>query len=142
MSTIFCTVQFMCTIPGDVKICNLIGVGTLIQTVWVVSQTRPSLHVFSLNGLKGVVWLARLASQAHVCTHTHTLNTPKRAYTNLFLLQVLQHVGVHLLEKGSLAFKSPMLSEVGYLFSDIEEVSELVTFNDTNVGVTSTTAIL
>ena len=45
-------------------------------------------------------------------------------------------------EKSTLAFKSPMLSEVGYLFSDAEELSELVTFKDTNVGATSTTAIL
>ena len=39
-------------------------------------------------------------------------------------------------------FKSPIVSEVGYLFSDSKELSELVTFSDTKEGLLSTMAIL
>ena len=49
-------------------------------------------------------------------------------------------IGVHLLEKAyKFTFKSPMMSEVEYLLSETKELSELVTFRDTNEGLLSTT---
>ena len=45
-------------------------------------------------------------------------------------------------KRGKRTFKSPIVSELGYLFSDSKALSEFVTFSDTKVGLLSTTAML